>query len=90
MGDRERPSVFVGSSGEGLEVARAIQFQLQDTALVSVWNEGVFGLGEGTLEGLVRMLDRFDFAVLVITPDDVVTSGEDNSTETTSCSSWGF
>jgi len=78
MGDRERPSVFVGSSGEGLEVARAIQFQLQDTALVSVWNEGVFGLGEGTLEGLVRMLDRFDFAVLVITPDDVVTSrGED-------------
>ena len=26
----------------------------------------------GTLEALVRMLDRFDFAVLVITPDDVV------------------
>lgn len=70
----DRPSVFVGSSGEGLEIARAVQFQLQDVALVSVWNEGVFGLSEGTLESLVRMLDRFDFAVLVITPDDVVTS----------------
>jgi hypothetical protein len=78
MTDKERPSVFVGSSGEGLEIARAVQYQLQDAALVSVWNEGAFGLGEGTLEGLVRMLDRFDFAVLVLTPDDLVTSrGQD-------------
>lgn len=70
----DRPSVFVGSSGEGLEIARAVQSQLHDVALGSVWNEGVFGLSEGTLESLVRMLDRFDFAVLVITPDDLVTS----------------
>lgn len=70
----ERPSVFVGSSGEGLEIARAIQYQLNDVALVTVWNEGVFGLSEGTLEALVRALDRFDFAILVITPDDLVTS----------------
>lgn len=74
MIEAERPTIFVGSSREGLEISRAIQFQLQDAALVSVWNEGIFGLSEGTLESLVRMLDRFDFAVLVITPDDVVSS----------------
>jgi hypothetical protein len=53
-----------------------MQFQLREVALVSVWNEGVFGLSEGTLEGLVRVLDTFDFAVLVITPDDVIWSRE--------------
>ena len=59
-----------------MEIARAVQFQLKDDALVSVWNEGVFGLNQGTLEALVAMLARFDFAVLVITPDDVLVSRE--------------
>lgn len=72
MGDR--PTVFVGSSSEGLEIARAVQFQLRDDALVTVWSDGVFGLSQGTLEALVTNLDRYDFAVLVITPDDVVSS----------------
>ena len=69
-----KPAVFVGSSSEGIEIARAIQFQLRDDALVTIWDEGVFGLGRGTLESLVAMLDRYDFACLVITPDDVVSS----------------
>ena len=67
-----KPTVFVGSSGEGLEIARGVQSLLEDVALVSPWNKGVFGLTEGTLEGLVQALDRFDFAILVITPDDIV------------------
>jgi hypothetical protein len=68
------PSVFVGSSGEGLEVARAVQYQLQDVGEIEVWNEGVFGLTSGTLESLVQALDTFDFAVLVLTPDDLIVS----------------
>ena len=71
-----KPTVFVGSSGEGLDIARGVQSILEDVALVSLWNKGVFGLTEGTLEGLVHALDRFDFAILVITPDDVVISRE--------------
>lgn len=67
-----KPTVFVGSSSEGLEIARAVQFQLKDDALVTVWNEGAFSLNQGTLESLVAMLDRFDFAVLLLTPDDVL------------------
>lgn len=72
----EKPSLFIGTSGEGLEIGRAIQYQLHHDAHCSVWNEGVFGLSQGTLESLVSSLDRFDFAVLVITPDDVVISRE--------------
>jgi hypothetical protein len=67
------PSVFVGSSTEGIEVARAIGFQLQDAGEVTIWNEGVFRPIEGSLESLVNSLDCFDFAVFVFTPDDAVT-----------------
>ena len=71
-----KPKLFVGSSTEGLEVARAIAVQLEHDAEVTVWNEGIFGLGQGTLESLVKALDEFDYAVLVLTPDDMLVSRE--------------
>jgi len=67
-----KPSIFVGSSSEGIEVARATGFQLQDAGEVTIWNEGVFRPSEGSLESLVNSLDRFDFAVFIFTPDDAV------------------
>jgi hypothetical protein len=67
-----KPLLFVGSSTRGIEAARAVQYQLSDVAEVHVWNEGAFGLNEGTLESLVLALDKFHFAVLVVTPDDLV------------------
>jgi hypothetical protein len=67
------PSVFVGSSREGLEVARALHI-LSDVSEVEVWDEGVFGLSAGILESLMQALSRFDFAVIVLTPDDVTVS----------------
>jgi hypothetical protein len=66
------PALFVGSSTEGLEIARAIRTQLSHDCDVTIWNEGGFPLGETTLESLVNALDRFDFAVLVMTPDATV------------------
>lgn len=69
-----RPSLFIGSSSEGLEVARALSYQLNDTAEVTIWNEGVFEPGKETLESLVNAVDRFDFAAIVFTPDDFVHS----------------
>lgn len=69
-----RPSVFIGSSTEGLPVAKAIQVNLDEPCQVVLWSQGIFGLGGGTLESLVATLDTFDFAVLVVTPDDMVTS----------------
>jgi hypothetical protein len=69
-----KPTLFVGSSKEGLEIARAAKVQLDEDAEVTLWNEGVFGLGKGTLESLERSLDDFDFAILILTPDDLTLS----------------
>lgn len=68
-----KPSLFVGSSTEGIEVARAVQVELHDVAEVTLWNQGFFGLSQGTIETLANSVERFDFAVLVATPDDMVT-----------------
>jgi predicted nucleotide-binding protein len=52
--------MFVGSSTEGLPIARAIQIELDHECEVTLWSQGVFGLGEGTLEALVRVAGTFD------------------------------
>jgi hypothetical protein len=71
---RKRPSVFIGSSSEGLRIAKAVQVLLDQTCEVTIWSQGVFGLSEGTLESLVSAAEQFDFAILVLTPDDFVES----------------
>jgi hypothetical protein len=70
----KKPALFIGSSKEGLAVARAIQIGLDYDCEVTLWNQGAFGLGQGTLESLVQLLNQFDFAVLVLTADDLVQS----------------
>ncbi len=67
-----RPSVFIGSSSEGLAVAEAFQQALLHDADVEVWSQGVFGPSQNYLESLLRKLDSADFAILVLTTDDKV------------------
>ncbi len=69
-----RPAVFIGSSREGLGVAKALQVLLDRSAECEPWNQGTFGLSAGSLESLVSALDRFDFAVLVVDADDAAVS----------------
>jgi len=76
---RIRPSVFIGSSSKEKKVAGALQVLLDPTCEVTIWSQGVFGLSQGNLESLVNALDKFDFALLVLTADDLVTSGENSS-----------
>lgn len=69
-----RPALFVGSSSEGLGIAQAVQVLLDSVCEVKLWTQGVFGLMQGTLESLVMALSDFDFAVLVLTAEDLTTS----------------
>jgi hypothetical protein len=64
-----KPTVFIGSSLEGLEVARAIQSELGRDAACNVWDQGMFRPGSYTLEVLQRQATSRDFAILVLTPD---------------------
>lgn len=70
--------VFIGSSREGLSVARKLQASLSEDFLVEIWNQGtVFGLGTNTLESLEKAVEVYDFGVFVFTPDDKLhTRGE--------------
>lgn len=71
---KSRPIIFVGSSTEGLNYAKALQQNLDHAMQVVLWSQGVFGLSNGTLEDLVEKLQTVDFAALVVTPDDLIES----------------
>ena len=63
--------VFVGSSSESLDVAYAVQQNLEADVDVTVWTQGVFALSQTTMDGLIRQGSEVDFAVFVLSPDDV-------------------
>ncbi len=67
-------AVFIGSSTEkGLDIARAVQSELQYDYSVEIWNQNtVFGLGTATIEALEHAVDNYDFGIFVFTPDDIV------------------
>ncbi len=71
-----RPRVFIGSSTEGLKIAKAIQAQVArgDHCTVTIWTQGVFGMMRSAFEALLRSLTTYDFAILVLTPDDEIVS----------------
>jgi hypothetical protein len=69
-----KPALFVGSSSEGLDFARAVRSLLVSDAEVTLWNEGFFLVGNTFTESLVNGLPRFDFAAVVLTPDDLISS----------------
>jgi predicted nucleotide-binding protein len=64
--------MFIGSSVEGRRIAEALQLNLEYDLDCTVWHQGVFVLSRGTLESLVEIASAFDFAALILTPDDVV------------------
>ena len=67
-----KPRLFIASSTEGLPIAEAIQVGLDDAAECTIWTQGAFNLSETVAESIVKAPVKYDFAVLVFTPDDVV------------------
>ena len=67
--------IFIGSSSEGLPVARKLQASLSEEFVVEIWNQGtVFGLGTHTLEALEEAVQDYNYGVFVFTPDDELLS----------------
>jgi Predicted nucleotide-binding protein containing TIR-like domain/PilZ domain len=69
-----RSQLFIGSSREGKRLAEAMQLNMAGELETVVWSQGLFGLSETTVEGLERIARDFDFAALIVTPDDFVES----------------
>ena len=58
---------------EGLPDAEALAEQLQFQCEVELWKDGFYELSKGTLETLVSKVSTYDFAVVVLSADDVTT-----------------
>ena len=73
-----KPVIFVGSSSEALTEAKWISDSLNRREAVSrLWSQGVFQLSKTTIESLVAIAAESDFAILVMTPDDVTAAEEE-------------
>lgn len=68
----ERPALFIASSVEGLSVAYAVQENLEFDCEPTVWPQGVFQPSNAALADLFATTRRTEFAVFILTPDDVV------------------
>lgn len=63
--------VFVASSSEQIEVARAVAAALESPQLeAKVWDEETFNFSDAYIESLEKELDRADFAIVILTGDD--------------------
>jgi hypothetical protein len=72
-----RSKVFIASSSEGLDVANTVRellfAELKQQAEVELWDR-VFDLTATYIESLEKEMAQADFAILVLTPDDVTIS----------------
>lgn len=68
-----KPSIFIGSSKEGLPVAKIIEMGLKDLAECMLWTD-VFDLGKSNFDNLISQIAFFDYAIMVATGDDVIRS----------------
>ena len=66
-----KPTLFIGSSTEGLDVARLVKACLSDFADCRIWNEDVFALNQSYFETLNDILNLFEYGVLIGTADDL-------------------
>src|ERR1035437_768797 len=71
MPPQPKPRLFVASSRENLELAHAIQTNIQHDADVTVWTQQVFKPSEYVLEPLEAARSTFDAGVFVLAPDDI-------------------
>jgi len=67
-----RPAAFIASSTEGLEIAYALQQNLDRDLEATVWPQGVFRPGSIILDDVDEVVAKSDFGLFVFHPDDVV------------------
>lgn len=74
-----KQKVFIGCSTESLEVAKAIQIELDHEHFSTIWTQDIFKLTSTTLEDLITATAVHDFAIFIFSPDDVAVIREKSS-----------
>lgn len=65
------PKLFIGSSSEGMQIAKDLERSLSGAVQVVRWDQDVFRPSSYVLPSLLTAAADVDFAVLVATPDDM-------------------
>lgn len=68
-----KPTIFIGSSKEGLKVANPLKQKLSSIAEVTLW-PNIFELNKSNLDNLVSQIAFFDYAIIIATADDIIIS----------------
>jgi len=66
-----KPTIFIGSSVEGLQIADGIETNLQYDCIPNKWPH-VFESGQSNLSNLINAAERADFAAFVFSPEDIL------------------
>ena len=66
----DKPPVFIGSSSEGLGLAKAVFAHLSKETNPKLWTHQLFLPGQYPMDVLEQQLKQNDFAILVASPDD--------------------
>ena len=68
-----KPKIFIASSAESLDIAEAVNVNLDHDFEVSLWRAGTFKLSSTATDDLVTKASSVDFALFVFAPDDLAT-----------------
>jgi len=68
-----KPKVFIGSSKEGLHIAKKLETSLDGIVECELWLD-IFDFGKSNFDNLVDQIAFYDYAILVATGDDTITS----------------
>lgn len=66
-----KPSLFIASSVERLDLAYAAQEELDHDVECTVWSQGAFQLSQSTMANLLDTVSESDFGLFIFAPDDV-------------------
>jgi len=70
VSSNNRKSIFIASTIESIEVARAVKANFDSEADVDIWNENLFSLNTSYLTSLLNRSAFYDYAIILFTPDD--------------------
>ena len=70
----KKPTVFIGSSTEGISIAEAVQWSLERSGSVetTLWTQGIFEPSSTVFNSLNAAVRSFDYAIFCLTADDKV------------------
>lgn len=66
-----KPRLFIASSSESLNIAEAVNVNLDHKFEITIWTNGTFKLSSTTIDDLVEKSSTVDFALFIFAPDDI-------------------